>query len=299
MKAGRPSRERHLAAPSVRFAPDFARRLERLVVQLAAARERREGAGGAGLTGGGDEFVGYRPYVMGEDLRQLDWNLLARLDRPYVRVTRREAAERWSVFIDASASMGVGSPGKLQCAAEVACALACIGLRMGARVELLLARAGAPAEFAVVKKTDLAGLFAFFEAQRASGERGLAAILEQRRPPADAGRVFLIGDLEGLDPRAVLALLRRGRELFAAQILAPIELTPPAAGAVEWLDPEGRGRIPVMLEPGVLARYGEELDRQLEAWGALAGHHGFAYGCFRSDQPFEDVAAKLLLLGRR
>src|SRR6185503_20613138 len=125
-----------LPSPGVRFAPDFLARLGRLVARLASQRERREGEGRARLFGVGSEFVGYRPYRSGEDLRALDWNLLARLGRPYVRVAAREASEAWAVLLDTSASMGVGRPGKLQLGAELALALAALGVARRARVAL-------------------------------------------------------------------------------------------------------------------------------------------------------------------
>ena len=85
-----------LPCPGVAFPPEFVGRLERLSHRVSTARQRREGAGGLRLTGAGEEFVGYRPYRIGEDLRRLDWDLFARLDRPYVRVRRREARRRMS-----------------------------------------------------------------------------------------------------------------------------------------------------------------------------------------------------------
>ena len=68
---GRGGRTRALPAPSVRFEPEFLARVERLLVRLAGARERREGSGRSFLLGGGEEFSGHRPYRPGEDLRAL------------------------------------------------------------------------------------------------------------------------------------------------------------------------------------------------------------------------------------
>lgn len=281
--------------PGVAFGPDFTRRLERFVLRVASARERREGSGRAALGGSGEEFIGFRPYRSGEDLRALDWSLFARLDQPYVRVTRREASERWTLFVDTSASMGVGPPGKLQSAAEVTCALACLGLRMGARVQVVPSHAsGSRGEIVVRRKPDLPGLLNFCESQRAQGARGLAGLIAERRPPAEAGRVFLIGDLFDLQASDVLGLTRRGRELFCVQILAPIEFTPPALGSVEWKDPEGEGRLALEVDEAQAAAYERELHERLESWRLLAARHRFGHGSFSSDTPFEDVVRTLL-----
>lgn len=284
-----------LPSPGVAFGPDYVRRLERLVVRLHSARERREGAGKSSLIGVGAEFVGYRPYRPGENLRNLDWNLLARLDRPFVRVARREASESWAILLDTSASMGVGVPGKLQSAAEIATAIAAIGLRLGATVELLTSDEGPPRSFVLRKKVQLPAWMAFLEDERAGGERGLAALVAEPARVRDAGRVFALGDFLDLAPEEFLKLARRGRELFAVQVLAPEELAPEAElGAVEWVDAESGARHTLEVDKRTRDRYERELGRRLEAWRSACGRHRAAYGCWPSTQPFEDVCTALL-----
>lgn len=279
----------------VSFPPLFARRLERFALRVSAARERREGAGSAALAGRGEEFVGYRPYRPGEDLRPIDWNLYARLDRPYVRVTRREASESWEVLVDTSASMGVGPPGKLQACAELACALASIALRQGARTTIHLAGAGGSLREARVRVApDLPRALGFLEGARARGTLGIASALASWRPSTGAGRVFVCGDLLDLEPAGLAALRRVGRELFAVQILAPHELVPPEQGGVEWIDPETGERSIVELDSALAAAYRRELDKLLESWRASCARHGVVHMCASSDQPFEVLLPRLL-----
>ena len=281
--------------PSVRFTPDFARRLERSVLFLASARERREGPGGSALAGRGEEFVGFRPYRAGEDFRAIDWNLMARLDRPFVRSTRREASERWVVLIDASASMAVGPPGKLQAAAELAAALAAQGVRQRARVTLVTTSEGDPERSAldVRGRHDLGRLLAFLESLAARGPDGLHATLSRWRPPALAGRIFVLGDLCDLEPGGLALIARPGRELFALQILAPCELDPRAVGGVEMLDPESGARLPLVLGARLRSAYQRELERTLGSWRSSCARHGIRYACCASNQAFEDFLPRL------
>jgi uncharacterized protein (DUF58 family) len=283
-----------LPAPGVHFASEYHRRIERLGARLSAIRERREGAGSAALAGAGQEFVGYRPYRPGEDLRMLDWSLFARLDRPFVRVTRREAFERWAVVVDGSASMGVGPPGKLQWAAEVGAALGVLALRAGATVEMTLTGPGM-ATFRARRHADFPGMLAFFEAHTAASTQGLAAWVEGCKLPPDIGRVFLIGDFVDFEPDCVRTLFRRGRELSLVQVLAPEELTPTRSGPVEWADPEGAQRVALVVDRGTRADYERALHGQLEALGAFALRHGLAYRCWSSARPFEDAVHDLVV----
>jgi len=292
-----------LPCPTVVLAPEYLKRLERLSLRFAAGLERREGAGRAGLLGSGEEFVNSRPYRPGEDLRQLDWDLLARLDRPYIRVSRREAAESWSLWIDTSASMGVGPPGKLQMAAEVAGGIAAAGMQVGARIELVAGNR----RFQARKLSDIGQLVEFLQDLCADGPEGLATAVEESRPSSQVGRLFLIGDLLDLEHQQALRWRRPGRELFWIQILAPLELIPEGGGRfhvggssaqagewVEWVDPEGNERLSVRLDGSNLAAYERNLERQLEAWQSMAARHGVSYGLFSSDSPFESAVRATL-----
>ena len=128
-----------LPSPGVTIGPALVRRFGSFAGRLAAAREREEVGRRRALQGEGEEFVGHRPYRVGDDLRHLDWTLLARRgDRPFVRVHRSSASERWLVALDPSASMGIGRPGKLQSAAEAAGAAMALGLRLGSSITLLV-----------------------------------------------------------------------------------------------------------------------------------------------------------------
>src|SRR5438309_2293091 len=74
------------------------------------------------------EFVEYRPYQPGDDLRRVDWNVYARLGSLQVKVT--EGRERLEVvlLLDCSSSMDDGAPSKLEFAAQLIAALTYIGV---------------------------------------------------------------------------------------------------------------------------------------------------------------------------
>jgi uncharacterized protein (DUF58 family) len=121
-----------------------------------------------------------------------------------VRVSAREASERWAVLLDASASMGVGRPGKLQFAAELAGAFTALGVARGARVELFVSSG---ARGVAQKRGHLGALLDTLESVRAQGQAGLASVAREARH-ARFGRLFLIGDLLDCAPRELLARTR-------------------------------------------------------------------------------------------
>lgn len=276
----------------IQLEPSFVARLERLVGRVAAVRGRCEDSGRTTLLGGGDEFVGHRPYRPGDELRDLDWNLLARFDEPFVRVHRRGSGARWTILLDTSASMGLGRPGKLQRAAEVATGLAFVGLAEGARVELRVAPARRQG---LNRRSELADWMRFVESLRAAGADGLAGLL-RGAARGGAQRLFLVGDLFDVEPEQVAVLARRrDAKLDVVRLLAPRELEPGSADTdVEWVDPETHERLGVALDSEVRRRYEHVLTTHLERLRATCARHRVGHGVWSTARPFEDIVRGVL-----
>src|ERR1700749_1441487 len=103
-----------LATPSksdLLLDPTFMARLDQLDVmsrKLLAGKmkgERRSKRKGQSV-----EFADFRNYVVGDDLRFIDWNLYARLDKLFLKLFLEEEDLHFFALVDASASMNFGSP---------------------------------------------------------------------------------------------------------------------------------------------------------------------------------------------
>jgi uncharacterized protein (DUF58 family) len=285
-----------LPAPGVRFEAGLLRRVEAFAPRVAAARERREGAGNARLDGAGLEFVGRRPYRPGDDPRLIDWELLARDDRPWVRVLHREAVERWAVVLDVSASMGVGPPGKLQSAAEVALAIAAVAVRARAQVTLHTT-ADPDHPFVVRRPADVPRVARRLEAVAAGhGAPGLGVLRDRVVAPPVAGRVVLLGDLWDLTAADVARVQRPGREVVVGRVLAPAEMDPGelGLGAARFVDPEDGSAVTVRFAGDVLGAYGRALEEELEGLERALARRRVRSVVWRSDAPFETPALRLV-----
>ena len=126
---------------------DFLAQLERLsLLSRRSFRGRVKGERRSPRKGISVEFSDFRPYGIGDDLRYVDWNVYARLDRLYLKLFVDEEDLCLHLLVDASASMGFGNPSKLDHAARLAAALGFVGL-VGLELDhvaldLRLARAG-------------------------------------------------------------------------------------------------------------------------------------------------------------
>lgn len=120
------------------LSPGLLKRLDRLDVmsrKIFSGKlpgERRSKKRGTGV-----EFADYRSYVPGDDFRYIDWKLLARLDKVFVRMFLEEEDLSVLVAVDCSASMRAGNPEKLIFAQKLALALGYVGLVNNNRVSIV------------------------------------------------------------------------------------------------------------------------------------------------------------------
>src|ERR1700716_2564199 len=120
----------------------------RILESLTLAGRRTPSGRAAGqwrsrASGSSVEFSDYRTYAPGDEVRRIDWNAYARLERLFVRLYRAEEDLALQAIVDASASMSWGRPSKGRLAAQLAGALAFIALQSGDRVEIATCREAA------------------------------------------------------------------------------------------------------------------------------------------------------------
>jgi uncharacterized protein (DUF58 family) len=291
---------------AARFDERFLRKLESLVMTI------RRSARMSGLmranraskrVGAGLEFADHRDYAAGDDLRYIDWNLYGRLDRLALRLFQEEEDLLVEVLVDASASMGVGSPPKLDLALQIGAALAYVGLANLDRVALSpLGDDDAPVLPPARGKGAILPILRFLGDVRASGRTGLAAAVRAflgRRRRRRRGLAIVISDF--YDPaghRAALDLLRHHRlEVVAIQVSAPQELAPELLGDVELRDVETGESRELTISPAVVAAYRKRhqaLLRDLEGYCRER-----AIPCFTvvSDQAFDAAVLRMFRAG--
>jgi uncharacterized protein (DUF58 family) len=234
-------------------------------LRLRRARARaadRAGSATAGGRGGRTGFAGHRPYAPGDELRAIDWHATARLGRTFVREREREAAARWTVALDGSASMGAF--GKWDVARRLAAAAACLGAAGDGAVDAWLLRDGGARRLAA--GSGERGLLAVMAALRTAtpgGAAGLARALGAVPRPVTGARLVLVSDLleEGPWPDALAARAARGEEVAVVEVLAPGERRPAARGVLVLRDPEDPSGPPLRVEVG---------EREAEAFAAEA-----------------------------
>lgn len=276
----------------VRFDPDLLRRMERLaVVARRAFRGTGQGERRARMHGASTEFRDHRSYAPGDDLRHLDWNLYARLDRLHLKRFHDEQEVRLHLAIDTSASMDHGQPRKFDTAAHLTAALGWMALTGRDLVVLhplgesdappppLAGRSSARRLLDWLSRLEPRGAVDVAEGLRDVGRRA-------RRP----GIVVAISDFlsEGA-ARGVEALAAAGHQVHAVQVLSPQERAPDLAGDLTLVDCETGREVSVTMS-GRLARIYREGLADLEAeLVAAARRCGATVTATTSDESLEEL----------
>ncbi len=204
------------------FGNDVLDRLERLRIKpLRRLTSRSHGEHLSGKGGSSTEFSDYRDYVPGDDVRFVDWNIFARLNRPYLKLFQMEEEMHVLLLIDASASMGF--EGKLLRAKQLAAAFGLMGLMGGERVSVVrlqraAGRAGAlPADQRPGEPLEPAALHRAHRERRRRAGRGRHRDLPEVPLRARRGGGGLgLPDLRRRRPRAEPALQRGHGDLRRA-----------------------------------------------------------------------------------
>ncbi|HXI65316.1 MAG TPA: DUF58 domain-containing protein [Gemmatimonadales bacterium] len=247
------------------------------------------------------EFTEHRAYQPGDELRYLDWKILARADRLFVKQFEEETNLRAMILVDVSRSMAWrGAPARLTKRAyadRIAAALALILLRQrdatglitfdDAVREVVPARVKAGQWARVVR-----GLIRTPDGMRTAAQ---AALVHVTSLLARRGLVVLISDLL-FDRELALTALRylrhRGHHVIVLHLMDPAEAELTGPPEVRFRDPESAASV--VVRPRELARaYGEAVAREISAWRGTCRRHGIAYHHVLTDMPF-GVALRLL-----
>jgi uncharacterized protein (DUF58 family) len=276
------------------FDEGFLRQLERLkVLMRAPVRGGLKGGRRSIKRGQSVEFADFRDYSIGDDLRQLDWNVLARLEKLFIKLYVEEEDVTITFLLDASASMASGSPEKLLFAKRAAAALGYIGLASEDRVAVsALGGRAARRQVALRGSGRVFRLLAALSAiAPATGATDLVAAARHAGAQLTGrGVVVFISDL--LDPgadRVIRELAATGSELIVLHVLSPEELDPSIEGDLRLVDSESGDGIDVTIDLATLDAYKSRLEAWQAAFADLAAKRRATYVALSTAVPLADL----------
>ncbi len=289
--APRPSRVDELLDPAVQAALAGLDIEARKLLASPRHGERRSKRRGTSV-----EFADFRPYVAGDDLRRVDWNVYARLDALVIKLFQDEEDLLTVLAVDDSASMFFGQPSKLLAAQRLAMALGVTALGAGHRVVAHALGSDARASRTLRGRTGGGELGRWLLDLEGDGRSDVAGALRHLAPRI-GGRAKLVVLTDGLQqgdalPAAMGLAASQGHELHVLQVFSPQELSPietGLAGDHRLVDAETGDGPALSVTAAVEVRYLARLDAHVQMLAESARRCGAHHLVVRSDEPIEDV----------
>jgi uncharacterized protein (DUF58 family) len=283
----------------VLLSSEFMARLDQLDVmsrKLLAGKmkgERRSKRRGQSV-----EFADYRNYVIGDDLRFIDWNIYARLDRLFLKLFLEEEDLALYILLDVTKSCDYGDPNKAMYLRKVAAALGYIGLVNYNRVTICGIADGVVADTGGMRgRTKVSQMIDFVGKLQPEGSGNLAEAAKRfALAHRQKGVLVVLSDFfDKGGYEAGLRYLSGGKyDLFAVQVLSPQEIDPELQGDLKLVDMEDADMAEVSITQPLMKQYKANLNAYCLALKDYITRRGGTYLFASTAVPFDTLVLNYL-----
>lgn len=279
--------------------PQLLAQLERLeLVSRKIFRGRMKGERRSKRKGQSVEFADFRNYVPGDDLRFIDWNLYARLDKLFLKLFLEEEDLHFYALIDTSLSMDFGEPSKLAYAKQLAAALGFIGLVRACRVKIETLASTHKNPGPILRgRASMWRMMEYLEGIEPGGNVSLAeGVKDFCVRNHGKGILVLISDLmdkEGFD-KAFRFLVTQQMDIYILHVLCPEELNPEIKGDLRLIDCEDEDVAEITVSRPLLDKYKRTLATFIDGAREFCARRGMNYLMTSTDTPVEKLVANYL-----
>ena len=237
------------------------------------------------------EFADHRPYVSGDDLRFVDWNIYARLDQLFLKLFLEEQDLTVHVAIDISASMDYGEPSKAKFIKKLAAALSYVSLVNNNRLTLSSFNLGVVSQLKSMRgRRYLPNIAELLLDAECDGMTDFDNVCKQlAASQASSGIMIIISDFffkEGYES-AMKRIIGRGYDLYAIQVLSPQEFEPEMAGDLKLIDIEDADVAEVTISNALIKYYKKNLSAYCNELKEFCVKRGASYVPARSSDSVE------------
>ena len=281
---------------------EFIGQLESIVLNMKAPMKGYFGGNHRTNTYGSTvEFADFREYVLGDDIRRIDWNLYSRFEKHFVKLFVDERQMHIQIFVDCSASMGFEASKKREAALKIAAALGYLSVHNMDKISFKMIHKNSAEDVNGI----INGKDAYYrsldtlENSTFGGEVDIEkAITGNINPGYNDGLTIIISDFltESNWKAAVDFLLYRHREVMLVQVLSPEEISPSYNGRMVLLDAESVDKtdeknLKLKISRSEFEAYKEALSDYLQEVKDFCSSRGVSYMLANTEKDVE----KLLL----
>ncbi|HEX4125381.1 MAG TPA: DUF58 domain-containing protein [Tepidisphaeraceae bacterium] len=244
------------------------------------------------------EFADYRNYVVGDDLRFIDWNIYARLDRLFLKLFLEEEDLALYVLVDVSKSCDYGNPNKAHYIKQVAAALGYVGLVNYNRITLAAMSDGLVAQTDALRgRRRVPQMLEFLGGLKPTGQSHFAEACKRfALAHRSKGVCVVLSDFyDKSGYETGLRYVAGGKyDLFAIQVLSPQEIDPELQGDLKLRDIEDDDTAEVSITQPLIKQYKANLNAYCLSLKQYISRHGGTYLFTSTAVPFDMLVLNYL-----
>jgi len=279
--------------------PAFMARLDQLdVMSRKMLAGKMKGERRSKRRGQSVEFADYRNYVIGDDLRFIDWNIYARLDRLFLKLFLEEEDLSLYILLDVSKSCDYGNPNKAIYLKQVAAALGYVGLVNYNRVNISAMSDGIVAETGALRgRTRVAQMIDFVSKLQPTGASHLSEACRRfALSHRQKGVCVVLSDFfdKGGYENGLRYVAGGKYDLFCVQVLSPQEIEPDLQGDLKLKDLEDDDTAEVSITQPLIKQYKANLNAYCLALKDYLTRRGGTYLFSSTAVPFDTLVLNYL-----
>ncbi|MBN2588524.1 MAG: DUF58 domain-containing protein [Sedimentisphaerales bacterium] len=244
------------------------------------------------------EFADHRPYVAGDDLRFVDWNIYGRLEQLFLKLFLEEQDLTVHIVADFSSSMSIGDPSKALYIKKLTAALGYVSLVNNNRVTISFFADGIEGQLANMRgRNYLHNMADFLLTAESDGlsnfEKSCKQLVSGR---IGSGITIVLSDFlfkEGYDS-GLRRLMGRNYDLYVIQVLSPKELSPDITGELKLIDIEDSDIAEITVSGALLKYYKKTLNAYCNELKDFCTRRGAAYVLTKSSDSIETLVLNYL-----
>jgi len=281
---------------------EFLKQLEKLkIVTRKSTRNPRRGEYRSWQSGEGFEFLDFRKYQLGDDLRYVDWSVYGRLDKLFIKLFHAEKGQTAHILLDMSRSMGSGKPSKDITAKKIAAALSYICLSNLDKTGLMafnnhIIKSKPPAR----GKKQYLEVLKFFQSLKPAEPTDINNSLKEYAAICkNPGIAIVISDF--FDPRGyedgLKALAYRDFDINLIQVMDHEELYWSKTGNLLLNECETGEKKVTFVDQELLTLYRKKINGFIAGIKSYCSHYGMNYFLCDTHIPFEKLLTDYLVEG--
>lgn len=244
------------------------------------------------------EFADYRNYVIGDDLRFIDWNIYARLERLFLKLFLEEEDLALYILLDVSKSCDYGEPRKSVYLKKVAAALGYIGLVNYNRVSISAMGEGMLAESGAMRgRTRVSQMLDYLVGLEVRGAGNLGEACRRfALSHRQKGICVVLSDFfdKGGYENGLRYVSGGKYDLFAIQVLSPQEIEPGLQGDLKLRDVEDGDLAEVSITQALIKQYKANLNAYCLGLKEYLTRRGGTYLFASTAVPFDSLVLNYL-----